>query len=594
MFALIVLMLATPILTDRHAAMAQKDIRNAGPPGGKGGVTKAGAENQKLSKPNAASAPNLLQSPIEKGTSASTSPNAPKAIAGTTTVSQLQQIQSEATPGQAKDVEKFIEQKIQGEAVPNPEQLESEKIEAEQAGISSTSNVKVVEPALNLNTTAPGPSSNSATTNATSNETGSLSTPSQESAQSGQSPTSQVSKQFNSFDGIDYAHSGGWLPPDPTVAVGPQYALTMVNNAGAIYTKSGGLVTSFSTASFFGTGNHFIFDPVVIFDYHSQRYFAIISDGTANQVRMFVSNSNNPLGGWHGYWMNFAALPDQARITVSTDKIAIVASDFGSSGFIREEIYWWGKAGVVSGGSFVWGHANVNPYYFHLQPAIAMTPASGTANWWVYSPWNGGNFAIILRSDGPANAINFQALYYVPMAPTAIPPSALQYGTTNKVNTNDARVGSAAINGGNIIWTQNDRCTPPGDNTPRSCIRWDIVTTSGYKLQDIDIGYRGAYLYFGATAADYPSQFGVIFGFSSPYTYPSAAFAGQSRTSAYGTVDSPVIIRYGTGPETSGRHGDYASLAVDFFDPNWRYWGIEEYNRAGSLWNTVISQNDEQ
>jgi hypothetical protein len=79
MFALIVLMLATPILTDRHAAMAQKDIRNAGPPGGKGGVTKAGAENQKLSKPNAASAPNLLQSPIEKGTSASTSPNAPKA-----------------------------------------------------------------------------------------------------------------------------------------------------------------------------------------------------------------------------------------------------------------------------------------------------------------------------------------------------------------------------------------------------------------------------------------------------------------------------------------------------------------------------------
>jgi hypothetical protein len=403
-----------------------------------------------------------------------------------------------------------------------------------------------------------------------------------------EAPGAETVVQYSSFPGISYAQSGGWFPPDPTVAVGPTYVLEMANNAGAVYDKAGNPIVVFSTQDFFGTGGNFVFDPYVLYDADSGRYFAIISDGTANQVRMFVSDSDNPLSSWHGYWMQFSDLPDQARIGVSTNTIAIIASDFGSSGFTHEEIYFWEKSGIVSGGNFIWVHWDMNPEYFHIQPAIAMTSSSGAPIWWVYSPWNGGNFATIFNTwcDWGAPNCFVDSFYNIPIAQTAIPPGAEQPGSTNLVATNDARIDSAAIMGNTIIWTQNDRCIPGGDNTPRSCIRWNVVTTGGHLLQDMDIGLAGKYLYFGATAADMNVQFGVTFGLSSSTDFPSVAFAGQSRFSPYNTVDGILIIGPGTTPETTARHGDYASLSVDFTDPIRPYWGVEEY-QTSDLWNTL-------
>jgi hypothetical protein len=103
----------------------------------------------------------------------------------------------------------------------------------------------------------------------------------------------------------------------------------------------------------------------------------------------------------------------------------------------------------------------------------------------------------------------------------------------------------------------------------------------------MDIGVAGKHLYFGATAADRTVQFGVTFGLSSSTDFPSVAFSGQSRSSPYNTIDGILIIAPGTSPETTDRHGDYASLSVDFTDRDLPYWGVQE-DQTTELWNTHI------
>jgi hypothetical protein len=541
-----------------------------------------GAQKQGAVIQNAPSNPLIFG--IDNGTSSSASPNTPRQIPGNISIAQLPTVQAAAPPERAIDVEATIENITGSALVPDEQLLRSEKERASrelapnqvnnQVNVSSA---EVVNPFANETVTS-------------SNNTVTFSPQSSLNNQSSlQAPGAETVVQYSSFPGISYSQSGGWYPPDPTVAVGPTYVLEMVNNAGAVYDKAGNLIVLFATQDFFGTGENFVFDPVVLYDSDSGRYFAMISDGTANQVRMFVSDTDNPLSSWHGYWMAFDKFPDQLRAGTSTDTIAIIVSDFGSSGFTHEEVYFFGKPDVVSGGDFRWVHWDVNPEYFHIQPTIAMTSSSGADVWWVYSPWNGGNFAIIFntRCNWGASNCFVDSFYNIPIAPTAIPPGAEQAGSTNLVNTNDARIGSAAIMGNTILWTQNDRCIPGGDSSPRSCIRWNVVTTGGYLLQDMDIGVAGKHLYFGATAADRTVQFGVTFGLSSSTDFPSVAFSGQSRSSPYNTIDGILIIAPGTSPETTDRHGDYASLSVDFTDRDLPYWGVQE-DQTTELWNTHI------
>src|SRR5215216_1054003 len=575
MLAMFIFAVASPSISGlENMAMAQNSNQ--------ANQVDQGAQKQGAIIQNAPSNPLIFG--IDNGTSSSASPHTPRQIPGNISIAQLPTVQAAAPPERAIDVEAAIENITGSALVPDEQLFRSEKEKAaKELAPNQVGNQVNVSSAEVLN-----PSANETVTSSNNNNTVTFSPQSSLNSQSSlQAPGAETVVQYSSFPSISYSQSGGWFPPDPSVAVGPTYVVEMANNAGAVYDKAGNPIVLFRTQDFFGTGENFVFDPYVLYDSHSGRYFAIISDGTANQVRMFVSDTDNPLLSWHGYWMAFSNLPDQARIGVSTDTIAIIASDFGSSGFTHEEVYFWGKSGVVSGVDFRWVHWDINPEYFHIQPAIAMTSSSAAPIWWVYSPWNGGNFAIIFNTSCDWGAPNcfVDLIYNVPIAPTAIPPEAEQAGSSNLVATNDARINSAAIIGNTILWSQNDRCIPDGDSSPRSCIRWDIVTAGGSLLQDMDIGVAGKHLYFGATAAEMNVQFGITFGLSSSADFPSVAFAGQSRFSPYNTIDGILIIAPGTNPETTDRHGDYASLSVDFTDPNLPYWGVEELQTT-EMWNT--------
>ena len=89
------------------------------------------------------------------------------------------------------------------------------------------------------------------------------------------------------------------------------YVVVAVNSTVAIYNTSGALLGSWTMYSFFngaGAGvNSFFYDPNVLYDSGSDRFFFSCSVGNTYQTSKVLcafSQSNNPLNGWNIYYLN--------------------------------------------------------------------------------------------------------------------------------------------------------------------------------------------------------------------------------------------------------------------------------------------------
>src|SRR5262245_54775290 len=102
------------------------------------------------------------------------------------------------------------------------------------------------------------------------------------------------------FTGGTFSDSG-FIPPDSMGAVGVDHFVEMINGRYAVYRKTDGVRVQTSTlSSFFTTAgisvSNFAFDPRVLYDPYSKRWFASAADapGAANSFLVAVSNSWDP------------------------------------------------------------------------------------------------------------------------------------------------------------------------------------------------------------------------------------------------------------------------------------------------------------
>ena len=167
----------------------------------------------------------------------------------------------------------------------------------------------------------------------------------------------------NGYAGLDFGHSGGYVPPDTCAAAGPSVDVETVNQTLAIYNpKSTG--ASAVTDSF----SHFLFtsggltradsgsglsDPIVSYDEQIGRF--IIGDQDVNfstHVSAFdlaVSKTSNPTdfsiakgGGWCGYEYNTGeALEDYPKLGLDPTHIILGTNSFNavSEAFVSAHIF---------------------------------------------------------------------------------------------------------------------------------------------------------------------------------------------------------------------------------------------------------------
>jgi len=393
------------------------------------------------------------------------------------------------------------------------------------------------------------------------------------------------------FSGLSEGQIGSYYdPPDVQVAVGPSYVMEMNNLEGKTFTKTGGSVSTFSLYSFFGiSGGDEVSDPRIMYDAGSGRWFASVSDITQNTVKVAVSTSSTP-SSFRIFVFKFSNCPDYPTIGLNDDKFAVSANLFAQNcngGYAGVQYYVINKSYMIGSTSTpVYSRSSPNNSIFALQPVQALSSSSTLFMVTVGDDLSTSARVYSFSNPPSTNNVPTSIIKYT-IHTTHIPPNALQRGTSNQLDTEDARILDAAWYQGKLWLTFNDACTPSGDVQVRSCARLTQINTSTNSLkQDIDVGAKSAYYFYPALRMDGSSNLLVVFGGSSLSLYPTIYATGQDA--AGGALDiTPMTLKAGTYPELTNRFGDYFGAAVDPSNAS-VVWGAGEYH-SSYYWSTFIA-----
>ncbi len=419
------------------------------------------------------------------------------------------------------------------------------------------------------------------------------------------------------FSGLQYSDSGGWVPPDTTLAAGPTYIFEAVNLAGRIADKSGNTVSTFSLFNFFKLSTSTeLTDPRVLFDPSSGRWFILTT--TVNKGRtpggwnLAVSATSDPNGTFYLYtFTTSSGFPDFPKIGVNYNKVVLSGDIFSGNKFLGTEFVVLNKSNLVNNQT-----VSVDTYAppqgdFAIEPAIDLTAntssdtmymaavnyasATSVEVWTVTGvPGVGGG------SSATETSLPFSGAKYTgPATPSTLstPPNAAQCNSSTTVVTNDNALLDAVYRNGSLWVSGNDACTPQGDTGARSCLRFiEISASSGTTpsiAQNFDVGVAGDYLYYPAVRVDKYGNMGASFTESSSSLCPSSAELTQQVGGAPG---APVLVNAGTAAYTqANRWGDYSGASVDPSDDT-TFWLGSEYATTEpcssgqcSAWGTWIS-----
>lgn len=114
------------------------------------------------------------------------------------------------------------------------------------------------------------------------------------------------------FIGVSQSESG-FIPPDPTGAVGPNYYVHSVNSLVKIFDKQGNLeVGPTSLAAFLGINSN-AGDPIILYDQLAERWVVSEFGSLNNSLAIGVSETSDPTGAYNVYQYQFSALPDYPK-----------------------------------------------------------------------------------------------------------------------------------------------------------------------------------------------------------------------------------------------------------------------------------------
>ncbi len=172
----------------------------------------------------------------------------------------------------------------------------------------------------------------------------------------------------------------------------------------------------------------------------------------------------------------------------------------------------------------------------------------------------------------------------------SIPPSAMQLGSSNLIDTFDNRLLDAVYRDGSLWVSANSACIPSGDTQTRSCLRFIQVQTDSLTVdQDFDFGTNGGYYYYPGVTLDSGDNLISVFSGSSASEFPSVYASGRLASDPLNTLQPPVLIKAGEASYALSRWGDYSSVAIDPADQT-QAWGAGEYATADGDWGTWIAE----
>jgi hypothetical protein len=399
------------------------------------------------------------------------------------------------------------------------------------------------------------------------------------------------------FPGID---ATPWTPPDPSLAVGPDHIVQVVNMDIAWYTKDGtqqfrSRMDSTGNPGFFediGAGS-FTFDPKCFYDHESGRFFVLaleVYGSTQAWITFAVSDDSDPNGIWYKYRTD-------ARISAGGSTYWV---DYPGMGFDDDAFYVNGNLFKLNGGGG--GFAGVIYRSFDKTPLLTGQSAvwtdirDGSGASAQATQHFGNNPAPIFVQARSSTSIKLTAIKNPLTSPSFVHATVAVPGWSSPNN--------APNNGGNIstldgrlmnsMWRDGRLVTGHGVIAGgRTVSRWYEFGTGNWpnsgsptltQSGNVSNG-SGSYCFFPALYINDAGSIGLVTAHSRSNEYASVQFTGQAPGDAAGTMGALTLAKIGN-VASNGRWGDYFDIALD--PDGETFWLTGEYSE-NSGWDTWIS-----
>ena len=422
---------------------------------------------------------------------------------------------------------------------------------------------------------------------------------------------------LNSFPGISMTN---YIPPDPTIAVGPEHIIICANSTFKILDKEGNVLKSISAASWWAPAwpdeNG---DPQVIYDHYAERWVLVwMQYNSSNQTAgnlIAYSDDENPLGTWYMYRMDtkmHGSVPSNTW------------GDYPKVGYDEEAIYIMTRCVPFTGGYLLYNKIRIinksELYSSNAGPLTytdiwdIRTPGQGAAGNVLdcitpgisYTPGNGGWFFWAMGIyGGSAVSADFYSLYKVinPLTVPTIRGKVLpvqQYFSPPLANQLGGGIGIETIGWitkGPVIWDgflyaahdiQNSI------NSNYSSVKYLKVDLSTHSIIDnVEFGSAGYFYLFPAIAVDQNHNVAITFSRSADTEYIGAYYTTKHANNPGFIPSQPFAQGQGNYVVTYGgainRWGDYFGI---YLDPgnNYDVWMISEYAAATNTWGTYVGK----
>jgi fibronectin type 3 domain-containing protein len=396
--------------------------------------------------------------------------------------------------------------------------------------------------------------------------------------------------------------NGQWIPPDTDGAVGydsstfTKYLVTALNGTVQVQDAFGNVLTSTTLNSFFSVASgNFAFDPNVIYDPNTNRWFMVVGYDTTpatSNIEVMVSQTADPTGSWYRYaiqpdggntWSDFP------RIGFNKDWITISFNQFdGSNSFVKTRIFDWPKANMEAGaGLTIWLYDDTGG--FTIVPAREYDYLTTT------------EYLLGVSAAAPGSNLRMGTLVgdstvtpaYTATAGTTVGPSswtccaaAPQLGGSATIDNGDTRLQDVIYRNGKLWATHTVTLTSP---TVRNAVQWWEIdpTSPSSPVQFGRIDDSTGTNYYAYPSLSVNANNDMMIGYSqfSANNYASAHYAFRAANDPTSTLRNDTLLKsgeayyfkdFGTG---ENRWGDFSATQVDPIDDQ-SFYTIQEY--AGS------------
>jgi hypothetical protein len=371
-----------------------------------------------------------------------------------------------------------------------------------------------------------------------------------------------------------------WLPPDCTLAVGPEHVLASVNSSIAIYRKTGGPAVIQRTLTVWFSSvvqGLTIFDPKALYDQHSNRWVllavAVASNPNRSLFLLSVSKTADPLGGWFNYALD--AMKDGTTVTknwvdypslgVDAHALYLTGNMFKFNGpFQYAKIRIVPKTGPYSGGAVTFKDIvklkNADgSMAFTIQPChtFGAPQVQYLINSYFPSDENPES-KLSLWSLTNTLANPSMTLKTIDTTPYALPPDSIQKGGGTPLDTGDVRILNAVFRGGSV-WCSLTTRENWGEVDNVSAIHWfQIEAATPSLVQQAIYGGKKAFYSYPAVMPDNNGNMIMVFSRCGSTEFGSVFFTGRQASDPLGTLRPSLKLIAGTanylGLDKSGRN----------------------------------------